>query len=37
MKLIAIALLAVMMGFGALVQDAEAKRMGGGRSDLPPV
>jgi len=32
MKLIAIALLAVMMGFGALIQDAEAKRMGGGRS-----
>lgn len=32
MKLIAIALLAVMMGFGALVQDAEAKRMGGGRT-----
>lgn len=32
MKLIAIALLAVMMSFGALVQDAEAKRMGGGRS-----
>ena len=32
MKLIAIALLAVMLGFGALVQDAEAKRMGGGRS-----
>jgi predicted lipid-binding transport protein (Tim44 family) len=32
MKLIAIALLAVLMGFGALVQDAEAKRMGGARS-----
>lgn len=32
MKLIAIALLALMMGFGALAQDAEAKRMGGGRS-----
>lgn len=32
MKLFAIALLAVMVGFGALVQDAEAKRMGGARS-----
>ncbi len=32
MKLIAIALLALMMGFGALAQDAEAKRMGGARS-----
>lgn len=32
MKLFAIAMLALMMGFGALVQDAEAKRMGGGRS-----
>ena len=32
MKLFAIALLALMMGFGALAQDAEAKRMGGARS-----
>jgi predicted lipid-binding transport protein (Tim44 family) len=32
MKLIAIALLALTMGFGALAQDAEAKRMGGARS-----
>ncbi len=32
MKLFAMALLALMVGFGALAQDAEAKRMGGGRS-----
>jgi len=32
MKLIAIAMLALMMGFGALLESAEAKRMGGARS-----
>jgi predicted lipid-binding transport protein (Tim44 family) len=32
MKRIAIALFAVVMGVGAMVQDAEAKRMGGGKS-----
>ncbi|MCM2288140.1 MAG: Tim44-like domain-containing protein [Sulfuritalea sp.] len=32
MKRIAIALFAVVMGVGAMVQDAEAKRLGGGKS-----
>ena len=32
MKRIAIALFAVVMGVGAMVQDAEAKRFGGGKS-----
>ena len=32
MKRIAIALFAVVVGVGAMVQDAEAKRLGGGKS-----
>jgi hypothetical protein len=32
MKRIAIALFAVVMGVGLMVQDAEAKRLGGGKA-----